>query len=155
MQLELLILLIPGAVLLIARQGKIADLHAVGFQDRRSRQPMLKNCIFRIASMSKPITSVGAMILAEQGKLDVAAPVEQYLPEFKGVSVGAERAAPSRPMTVQDLLRHTSGLTYGIGDSVVEKLYRESNLFASSSLAAFVQNVASLPLAHQPGAQWE
>ena len=105
---------IPGAVLLIARNGKIARLDALGLQERKSQTPMKSDAIFRIASMSKPITSVAAMILAEEGKLDIGAPVAQYLPEFKDVRVGVEKAAPKRPMTVQDLLRHTSGLTYGV-----------------------------------------
>ena len=147
---------IPGAVLLLARKGKTASLDAVGFQDRRSQTPMKAESIFRIASMSKPITSVAAMILAEEGKLDIAAPVAQYLPEFKDVKVGVEKAAPKRPMTVHDLLRHTSGLTYGIfGTSPVDELYKKSNMFASKSLADMVANIASLPLLHHPGEVWE
>jgi len=101
---------IPGAVLLIARQGKIGSLMALGFQERRAQTAMKADAIFRIASMSKPITTVAAMILAEEGKLDIGAPVAQYLPEFKEVTVGVEKAAPKRAMTVQDLMRHTSGL---------------------------------------------
>jgi CubicO group peptidase (beta-lactamase class C family) len=147
---------IPGAVLLIARDGKIASLMAVGFQERRTQTPMKADSIFRIASMSKPITSVAIMILSEQGKLDIGAPVAQYLPEFKDVTVGIEKAAPKRPMTVQDLLRHTSGLTYGFfGDSPVDALYRKSNLLASKSLAEMVSGLARLPLLHQPGEVWE
>ncbi len=147
---------IPGAVLLIARKGKLAAFDAVGFQDRKARAPMQTGSICRIASMSKPITSVAAMILAEEGKLDIGAPVAQYLPEFQDVKVGTEGAAPKRPMTVQDLLRHTSGLTYGIfGDSAVDKLYQKSGIFRAPSLAAMVKEIASLPLAHQPGEVWE
>jgi CubicO group peptidase (beta-lactamase class C family) len=147
---------IPGAVLLIARNGKIARLDALGFQERKSHTPMKRDSIFRIASMSKPITSTAIMILAEEGKLDIGAPVAQYLPEFKDVTVGVEKAAPKRAMTVQDLLRHTSGLTYGIfGNSPVDELYKKSNMFASKSLAAMVATIASLPLAHQPGEFWE
>jgi CubicO group peptidase (beta-lactamase class C family) len=147
---------IPGAVLLIARNGKVASFEAVGFQERTSQKSMQKNSIFRIASMSKPITSVSVMIMAEQGKLDIGAPVAQYLPEFSDVKVGIERAAPKRPMTVQDLLRHTSGLTYGIfGTSPVDQLYQKSGMFASKSLAEMVKTIASLPLLHQPGEVWE
>jgi CubicO group peptidase (beta-lactamase class C family) len=102
---------IPGAVLLIARNGKIVRLDAVGFQERKTQTPMNKDSIFRIASMTKPITSTAIMMLAEEGKLDIGAPVAQYLPEFKEVTVGVDKAAPKRAMTVQDLLRHTSGLT--------------------------------------------
>ncbi len=147
---------IPGAVLLIARQGKVASFMSVGFQERRSKTPMKTDCIFRIASMSKPITSVAAMILAEEGKLDIGAPVAQYLPEFKDVTVGIEKAAPKRPMTVQDLLRHTSGLTYGyFGNTAVDELYRKSNPLGSKSLAEMVSVIAHLPLLHQPGEVWE
>jgi CubicO group peptidase (beta-lactamase class C family) len=147
---------IPGAVLLIARESRIASLDAIGFQDRRAQTPMKADSIFRVASMSKPITSVAAMILAEEGKLDIGAPVAQYLPEFKDVKVGVEKVAPKRPMTVHDLLRHTSGLTYGIfGNSPVDQLYVKSNMFASTSLADMVAKIASLPLLHQPGEVWE
>jgi CubicO group peptidase (beta-lactamase class C family) len=147
---------IPGAVLLIARNSKVAWLDALGFQDRRSQTPMKTDSIFRVASMSKPITSVAAMILAEEGKLDIGAPVAQYLPEFKEARVGVENAAPKRPMTVQDLLRHTSGLTYGIfGNSAVDDLYKKSSIFASKSLSEMVAGIARLPLLHQPGEVWE
>jgi CubicO group peptidase (beta-lactamase class C family) len=147
---------IPGAVLLIARHGKIAQLDAVGFQERKSQTPMKTDSIFRIASMTKPITSVAIMILAEEGKLDVGAPVAQYLPEFKEVKVGVDKAEPKRAMTVQDLLRHTSGLTYGIfGSSPVDDLYKKSTVFTSKSLTEMVAAIASLPLAHQPGEFWE
>lgn len=147
---------IPGAVLLIARNARIASLDALGFQDRRSQTPMKTDSIFRVASMSKPITSVAAMILAEEGKLDIGAPVAQYLPEFKEVKVGVENAAPKRPMLVLDLLRHTSGLTYGIfGSSAVDDLYKKSNMFAAKSLSDMVATIARLPLLHQPGEVWE
>ena len=147
---------IPGGVLLIARNGRIAMFDSFGYQDRKSSAAMKTDYIFRIASMSKPITSVAAMILAEQGRLDIGAPVAQYLPEFKDVKVGIEKATPKRPMTVQDLLRHTSGLTYGIfGSSPVDELYKKNNFFLSKSLAEMVATVAKLPLAHQPGEIWE
>ena len=147
---------IPGAVLLIARQGKIGSLMAVGFQERRTQAAMKTDAIFRIASMSKPITTVAAMILAEEGKLDIGAPVAQYLPEFKDVTVGIEKAAPKRPMTVQDLMRHTSGLTYGFfGNTPVDEMYRKANLLGSKSLAEMVAAIARLPLLHQPGEFWE
>lgn len=147
---------IPGAVLLIARHGKIAMHEAIGFQVRSSMTPMRRDSIFRIASMSKPITSVAIMILAEEGKLDIGAPVAQYLPEFKDVKVGVEQALPKRPITVQDLLRHTSGLTYGIfGNSPVDELYKKAGVLTADSLADMVSRIAKLPLAHQPGEVWE
>ncbi len=147
---------LPGAVLLMARNGKVAFYDAVGYQDRAAQTPMKKDSIFRIASMSKPITTVAAMILAEENKLDVGAPVAQYLPEFKDVKVGAEGAAPKRPMTVQDLMRHTSGLTYGLfGNSPVDQMYRKANIFTAKSLEEMVKTIAGMPLLHQPGEFWE
>ncbi|HYL79052.1 MAG TPA: serine hydrolase domain-containing protein [Bryobacteraceae bacterium] len=147
---------IPGAVLLIARNGKIAALETLGFQDRKSQTAMKPNAIFRVASMSKPITTVAAVILSEEGKLDIGAPVAQYLPEFKDLTVGVEHAAPKRPMTVQDLMRHTSGLTYGIfGNTPVDNLYKKAPIFTAKSLADMVATIAHLPLLHQPGEAWE
>ncbi len=147
---------LPGAVLLIARNGKIAFYDAEGFQDRGSQTPMKKDSIFRVASMSKPITTVAAMILAEENKIDVGAPVAQYLPEFRDVKVGTEGAAPKRPMLVQDLMRHTSGLTYGLfGNSPVDQMYRKAPIFTAKSLEEMVKTIATMPLLHQPGEFWE
>ncbi len=157
----------PGAVLLIARKGKVAYFKAIGFQDRAKQIPLKIEAIYRIASMTKPIVSVAAMALVEEGALDMDAPISTYLPEFKDVQVGVEKTdstgkrtlaleAPKRPPTVQDLLRHTSGLTYGIfGDSMVDKMYRETGFFAAPTLAEMVRRIAKLPLAHQPGEVWE
>src|SRR4051812_19646514 len=115
---------IPGAVLVVGRNGKMVYRQAVGYQDREKKRPMKVDSVFRIFSMTKPVTTVAVMMLAEEGKIDVMAPVAQYLPEFKDVKVGVESMdpaggkpmlkleAPGRPMTVQDLLRHTSGLVY-------------------------------------------
>jgi len=147
---------LPGAVVLIARNGKIAFYDAVGFQDGATQTPMKKDSIFRIASMSKPITTVAAMILAEENKLDVGAPVAQYLPEFKDIKVGTEGASPKRPMTIQDLMRHTSGLTYGLfGNSPIDQMYRKANIFSAKSLDEMVKLIAGMPLLHQPGEFWE
>jgi len=160
---------IPGAVLLVARDGKIVYLQAVGYQDREKRIAMKTDAIFRIASMSKPITSVAVMMLVEEGKIDLFAPVSHYLPEFKEVKVGAEKTDPAtgkpalalenvqRPMTVLDLLRHTSGLVYGpFGTSLIHQAYNKANLFDSGeTLAQFVTKLTGLPLAHQPGSAWE
>lgn len=146
----------PGAVLLLMRHGKVALHEAVGFQDRAAQKPMKTDAIFRIASMTKPITSTAIMILAEEGKIDIGAPVATYLPEFRDVRVGIDKAAPKRPMTVQDLLRHTSGLTYGLfGATPVDELYRKANLFGAKSLEEMVKTLATLPLLHQPGEVWE
>jgi CubicO group peptidase (beta-lactamase class C family) len=147
---------LPGAVLLIVHNGRVVTLDAIGYQERATQTPMKKDSIFRVASMSKPITTVAAMILAEENKLDIGAPVSQYLPEFKDVKVGVDGVAPKRPMTVQDLMRHTSGLTYGLfGNSPVDQMYRKANIFAAKSLADMVKTIATMPLLHQPGEAWE
>jgi len=160
---------IPGAVLLVARNGKIVYRQAVGYQDRDKKTPMKVDAMFRIFSMTKPIATVAVMMLAEEGKIDVMAPVWQYLPEFKDVKVGVEKIdpaggkpylafePPTRPMTVQDLLRHTSGLVYGpFGNTLVHQAYNQANLFdAGQTLADFVTKISKLPLAHQPGTTWE
>jgi CubicO group peptidase (beta-lactamase class C family) len=116
---------IPGAVLLVVRHGKVALFDTAGVRDPSTKAPMTKDAIFRIYSMSKPITSVAAMILFEDGKLSLAEPVSKYIPQLRGLKVGIEKPDPSggkptlelvpakREMTIQDLFRHTSGLTYG------------------------------------------
>jgi CubicO group peptidase (beta-lactamase class C family) len=160
---------IPGAVVLVARNGKVLYFQALGFQDREKQTAMKPGAIFRIASMTKPIASVAIMMLAEEGKIDLLAPVSQYLPEFKDVKVGVEKVDPStgkpvlslenprHPMTVQDLLRHTSGLVYGpFGNTLVHQAYRNANLFdPGQTLAEFVTKLSKLPLAHQPGTAHE
>ena len=160
---------IPGAVLVVARNGKVVYRQAIGYQDREKKIPMKADAIFRIFSMTKPVASVAVMMLAEEGKIDVMAPVAQYLPEFRDVKVGVEKTdpatgkptlsleAPERPMTVQDLLRHTSGLVYGpFGNKLVHQEYNKANLFDNGqTLAEFVTKISKLPLAHQPGTVWE
>jgi CubicO group peptidase (beta-lactamase class C family) len=160
---------LPGAVVLIARDDKIAYLRAFGWQDREQHIAMRPDSIFRIASMTKPIVSVAAMSLAEEGKLDLAAPVLQYLPEFKDTQVGVERRDPKtgetvlvmepqkQPMSVHDLLRHTAGLVYGIvGNGLVHKAYRAAipSIFDFDQ-TEIIGKLAKLPLAHQPGEVWE
>jgi CubicO group peptidase (beta-lactamase class C family) len=161
---------IPGAVVLIARNDKVAYFQAFGFRDREQKIAMTTDSIFRIASMTKPIVSVGAMMLAEEGKLDIAAPVSKYLPEFKDLQVRVEQVDPAtgktetvmqpqiRPMTVQDLLRHTAGLVYPppIGNGPVSDAYRDANVLdRNTTLAEMVTKISKLPLAHQPGEVWE
>src|ERR1700726_825018 len=161
---------IPGAVVLIARQDKVAYFKAFGFRDREQKIAMTADSIFRIASMTKPIVSVGAMMLAEEGKLDIGAPVSNYLPEFKDLQVRVEQVDPvtgkketvmqpqTRPMTVQDLLRHTAGLVYPppIGNGPVSDAYRDANVLdRNTTLAEMVTKISKLPLAHQPGEVWE
>jgi CubicO group peptidase (beta-lactamase class C family) len=161
---------IPGAVVLIARKDKIAYFRAFGFRDREQNIAMTTDSIFRIASMTKPIVSIGAMMLAEEGKLDIAAPVSQYLPEFKDLKVSVEQADPAtgkketvlqpqmRPMTVQDLLRHTAGLVYPppLGRGPVADAYADAKMLdRNQTLAEMVTKMSKLPLAHQPGEVWE
>ena len=161
---------IPGAVVLIARNDKVAYLHAFGFRDRERNLPMTTDAIFRLASMTKPIVTVAAMTLVEEGKLDIAAPVANYLPEFKDLQVGVETKDPVtgkvelklepqvRPMTVQDLMRHTSGLVYGppIGVGPIPIAYREAGVSSrNETLAQMVTKLSKIPLAHQPGEVWE
>jgi CubicO group peptidase (beta-lactamase class C family) len=160
---------IPGAVLVVSRGGTTVYQEALGYQDREKKTPMKPNAIFRIASMTKPVTSVAVMMLAEEGKIDLLAPVYEYLPEFKDVKVGVEKTDPDtnkptlslepphRPITVQDLLRHTSGIVYGpFGNTLVHQAYNQANLFdPHQTLAEFVTKLSKLPLAHQPGEAWE
>ena len=157
---------IPGAVLLVARQGKVVQYEAIGKLDPAAGDtPMTKDAIFRIYSMSKPITSVTAMMLVEEGKLKLDDPVAKYIPSFGKVKVGVEKINPAdgkatlelvpprRPITVQDLLRHTSGLTYGFfGSSLVKTAYNDAKLFAEDAPNEVVaEKLATLPLAYQPG----
>jgi CubicO group peptidase (beta-lactamase class C family) len=160
---------LPGAVLVIARGDQIAYAQAIGFQDRAKNTAMKQDAIFRLASMTKPIVSVAAMTLVEDGKLDLMAPVSKYLPEFKDMKVGVERIDPAtgkpgfvlepqkRPMIVQDLLRHTAGLVYGqFGDKLIHQVYRDAKVGdRNDTLAEMVTKISKLPLAHQPGEVWE
>jgi CubicO group peptidase (beta-lactamase class C family) len=149
--------LIPGAVLTIARFGRVGYTEAFGFRDREAGAAMTPDAIFRVASMTKPLTSVAAMMLAEAGSLEIAAPVAQYLPEFADPTVGVERRRAERTMTVQDLLRHTSGLTYAaFGDSPVQVVWRDEKLMDEGQTnAELVQKLARLPLMFEPGTTWE
>jgi CubicO group peptidase (beta-lactamase class C family) len=163
---------ISGAVAAIARNGQVAYMRAVGFRDRAKTIPLAPDAIFWIASMTKPVTSVAAMMLVEEGKLDLTAPVHQYLPELRDMMVGVERSDPAggeaklalepqkRPMTVEDLLRHTAGLASGGGRTQVHRLYDSlydnAGVFRRDrTLADFISALARLPLAHQPGEVWE
>jgi CubicO group peptidase (beta-lactamase class C family) len=160
---------IPGAVVLVARKGSIAYFESFGFRDREAKAPMGRDSIFRIHSMTKPIVTVGAMILVEEGRLALGEPVSRYLPEFKDVKVGVEKKdasgkielvleTPRRPMTVQDLMRHTSGLTYGQfgARTLVKEQYVQAKLAdPSQTNADFVAKLAKLPLQNHPGAVWD
>ena len=155
---------IPGAILLIQQHGKPVLYEKFGLRDVRTRQPMTDDTIFRLYSMSKPITSVAAMILVDDGKLALDDAVAKYIPAFAGVAVAIEKPGGkleleplARPITILDLLRHTSGITYGFyGDSAVRKLYASAGLFdGDPDNAQFVDRLARLPLAEQPGTLWD
>jgi CubicO group peptidase (beta-lactamase class C family) len=152
----------PGVSMLIARHGKIAYRQSVGAL-RPGGPPMTDDAIFRIYSMTKPIVSVAAMMLVEEGRLLVTDPVSKYIPAFANVKVGVvngdklDLAPLKRPITVQDLMRHTSGLTYGFtGASPVQKLIKAANVVNSNrTLAENIETMVALPLMHQPGEVWE
>src|SRR5262245_61360208 len=149
---------IPGAVVLIARRGRIASMQVVGFRDPAAREPMTPDAIFRIASMTKPMVTVAALSLYEEGRLLLTDPVSKYIPALRDRTVGLERTAARREMTIQDLMRHTSGLTYGNrGTTEIYKMYPQSSNDASLMLTMdeFIDTLAKAPLLHQPGAQWE
>ncbi|HEY5831177.1 MAG TPA: serine hydrolase domain-containing protein [Hyphomicrobiaceae bacterium] len=159
---------IPGAVLLISRHGKIAYFEAMGSLDPEKKTPMSKDAIFRIYSMTKPIAAAAAMMLFEEGKLALNDPVAKYIPAFKDVKVGEEKpgadgkptldlVAPKRAMTIQDLMRHSSGLTYGFfGEGLVKKAYVAAKLGDGDPTAAeFVDRLAKLPLVYHPGTTWD
>jgi CubicO group peptidase (beta-lactamase class C family) len=159
---------IPGAVILIQQHGHPVYFGSFGVRDVDSLRPMTADTIFRIYSMSKPVTSVAAMMLVEDGKLRLDDPVAKYIPAFAGVKVGVEKPDEAgrpglaleplaRPITIEDLMRHTSGITYGFyGDSPVRKLYANSDLFDGDfDNAQFVERLAKLPLAEQPGTRWD
>jgi CubicO group peptidase (beta-lactamase class C family) len=153
---------VGGIVTLIAREGKIADLHASGFQDVESRTPMKTDTIFRIASMSKPITSVAVMMLYEEGKLLLTDPVSKFIPSFKSMRVAeAGTTVPARrEITIRDLLSHRSGLSYGfLNGGPVGDAYRKEGVIdglttTSMTLEQAIDKLAAQPLMAQPGSAW-
>ena len=160
---------LPGAVVLIARDGQLVYAKSFGWQDREKKIPMSNDSIFRLYSMTKPVVSVAAMMLVEEGKLGLQEPVSKFIPEFKDMKVGVEsKDADGKPVltlvdakrqiTVQDLLRHTSGLTYGVlgAPNAVKKMYNDAEIFSQKwVLADFCRALAKLPLQYQPGTTWE
>jgi CubicO group peptidase (beta-lactamase class C family) len=158
---------IPGAAMLIARHGNVVYQEALGLQDPVSGVALAQDSIFRIYSMTKPIISVAIMMLAEQGRLMISDPISRFLPEMQHLNVGVESrrgdvatldlVPAAQPITIQDLLRHTSGLTYGIfGESLVKAAYREAKIGSMRSTNDdFIRALATVPLAYQPGTVWE
>jgi CubicO group peptidase (beta-lactamase class C family) len=160
--------LVPGAVMVVARRGKIAWVSTLGKRDAAAGDAMKFDSIFRVYSMTKPIVSVAVMQMVEEGKLQVSDPVAKFLPEIGKMKVGVEKtgadgrpllqlADPERPMTVQDLLRHTSGLTYGSrGTTLVNQAYVAAKIGdRSMSNEEFVAKLSTLSLKFSPGTRWE
>ena len=149
---------LPGAVAMIARHGKIALLESVGQQDPASGTAMKNDSIFRIYSMTKPVVSVAVMMLMERGQLLLSDPVGQHLPEFANQRVHTPQGlkAPQQAATVQDLLRHTAGLTYEfLGDSEVHRQYGEVKIASRDRTnAEYCETLAALPLQFEPGSVW-
>ncbi|MGJ4942896.1 serine hydrolase domain-containing protein [Bradyrhizobium sp. HKCCYLS1011] len=157
---------IPGAVVLIQQHGRPVLLQSIGVRDVATGAAMTPDTIFRIYSMSKPITSVAVMMLVDEGRLKLGDDVAKYIPAFAEVKVAdmardgktVQSLQPlARPITIEDLLRHTSGITYGFyGETAVRKLYATSNLFDDDiDNATFANRLAKLPLAEQPGTVWD
>ncbi|HXI06951.1 MAG: serine hydrolase domain-containing protein [Bradyrhizobium sp.] len=158
---------LPGAVILVQQDGQPLYLKSFGVQDVRTGTPMSPDTIFAIHSMTKPITCLAAMMLVDEGKLSLSDPLSKYIPSFAEVKVGQEArlmngtvsvelVPPVRPITILDLMRHTSGISYDyIGASWVEKAYTDANLFAGHfDNKEFAERIAKLPLSRQPGTLW-
>ena len=149
-----------GVITLIARHGKIVHFDTYGMSDIEEREPMKADSLFRMYSMTKPVTSVALLMLFEEGKFQLDDPLEKYIPEFKELKVYAsgdgaqmQLVSPTRKPTVRDVFRHTAGFSYGFGQSPVDKLYQEAKVL-DGGLDQLVARLAKLPLAYQPGTQW-
>jgi len=159
---------IPGAVLLIQQHGKPVYHEFFGVRDVATGLPMTDDTIFRLYSMSKPITNVAAMMLVDEGRLSLDDPVARYIPSFAETKVGVQKIADNgekalelvpvrRPITIQDLMTQTSGIVYGFyGDGMVRGLYRDAKIYDGDfDNAEFAERIARLPLAVQPGTLWD
>ncbi len=162
----------PGAVVMIARRGQLIYSEAIGFQDKAAGKPMTKDAIFRIYSMTKPLASVAAMMLVEEGRMQLTDPVSKFLPQFAKMEVlvtdkdgKTTREIAKRQMTIQDLFRHTAGFAYGEFSNVpeIKTAYAEAKLYQPDITAEsrmitpeqFVTGIAKAPLVHEPGTTWE
>jgi CubicO group peptidase (beta-lactamase class C family) len=155
----------PGAVLAVAKNGKLSIYKSYGYLDKASNKPMTKDAIFNLASMTKVMASVGALTFYEEGKMPILAPISNWLPQFKDMKVGQVDAEgklnliPAKnQITVQDLMRHTNGLTYGgRGATPVHKMYPSGSAVAALQLSdqEFIDKLASAPLLYEPGTAWD
>jgi CubicO group peptidase (beta-lactamase class C family) len=155
---------LAGMVTLVARRGQVVHFETCGVADIATGVPMRHDTLFRIYSMTKPITSTAVLMLFEEGHFQLSDPVAHYIPAFADLKVldnspgsGVRFVAPERPISIRDLLTHTAGLSYGFDEDVyIDELYRErvyplEETQPSMNLEEFVQVIATLPLAHQPG----
>jgi CubicO group peptidase (beta-lactamase class C family) len=154
---------LAGITTMIARHGRIVHFETFGHQNIETKTPMAKDTIFRIYSMTKPITGVALMMLYEEGKFRLSDPVEKYIPEWKGMKVasgyGSTEPATepaNHPMTIRELMSHTGGLSYGIfSESQVDKMYRDASVLdTDSTLKDMIAKLAKIPLRQQPGTKW-
>lgn len=142
-----------GAVAMVARKGKVVFVTSLGKQNLETGTPMARDTLFRIYSMTKPISAVAAMILYEEGAFKLSDPLSKHIPEFENLKVlvdGVE-TNPERPPTVQDLMRHTAGFTYGFFGN---EMYRKAELNTSANLEEFVGKLSEIPLVYEPGSRW-
>ncbi len=150
----------PGFLTAIARKGKVVHFETIGMGDIENEKPVESNTIFRIYSMSKPITTVAVMILYDEGRIKLDDPVENYISSFKDMKVFNNQQTQTHiaknKMTIKHLLTHTSGLTYGWGDRPIDKLYTKLKVFEpDSTLAEKVEKLSNLPLVFEPGRRWK
>jgi CubicO group peptidase (beta-lactamase class C family) len=154
---------LAGIVTILARHGKVVEERTYGEKDIASGAPMTRDTIFRIFSMTKPVTGVAMMILYEEGKWHPSDPVSQYIPEFAQLKVfkGVDQSGnmiledPVHPPTMRELMTHTAGFTYGIfGTSPVDKVYLNQQVLQSQSLQQMIDKLAKIPLLYQPGTRW-
>ncbi len=150
---------LAGVMTMVARRGQVVHWDAVGMRDLEAADPLEPDDIFRIFSMTKPVTSTAVMMLVEEGRVALDDPLSKFVPGFADVTVltaAGERVPPNDAITIQHLLTHTSGLTYGFfGDSPVDRIYNESGVFfTAQGLDNFADGVAALPLLAHPGERW-
>ena len=150
---------LAGVITMVARDGKLVHFEAVGNKGVADPRPLEKNDLFRIYSMTKPITATAAMLLYEQGKFHMDDPVHRFIPEFMDLTVlndNGEQVPVKNHMTMQQLLSHTTGMSYGFDpqNDPVDKLYAEASLWDHEDLDSFLKTVSKLPLKFEPGSAW-
>ncbi|MDB5474868.1 MAG: beta-lactamase, partial [Phenylobacterium sp.] len=155
---------VAGMTTLLARHGKVVEFKTYGKQSLATGQPIARDTIFRIYSMSKPLTGVAMMILFEEGKWRLDDPVTRYVPEFKKLKVMVKADADGkitevedmkRPPTMREIMSHTAGFGYGLGDKhPVDKLYREKRVLSGVDMKDMIDRTANIPLLYQPGTDW-